>query len=628
MENFRKGESTGHSNPAFEIGADDAKAEENCTNSERTDEDINLVAYTDPGRFSKLWKKLFPLGFRFEAKEIISLAIPISVTSIASFLLGPVSVAFCGHLGESQLATIGLATSVFNVFGMYVVMGLVTAGDTIFSQTYGSSLASRMDAQLIKTTVLITLCCVPSCAIYLWSEPLLLLLGQNPLVSKLTARFLMYLIPALILSSWGQVLTSYVQCQDHVYGPLTIMILTNCVNAVLHYVLLFQVHMDVHASAIAQGVAYLFQDICFLIYIQFSRSLVKIHHGFTIEVLENWKGWFQLAVPGVFMLTLEWVLFEIGGLVAGYLGEKELAVQTVMLNIDTLGYTLLPHGVGGAAAIRAGHYLGAKVKTGPQSVLSTTLLLLWLAAPFYFGAYMGLRWYIPRIFTNEPEVIAMTADLMLMLAIFQLLDGTIGLCTGVLRGSGLQYIGAIINTISLYCVGAPLGLCLVFVKHMNLRGLWIGLVVGGGLQVVGFLIACFRIDWKKQVEKVSRRLDEYKTWTVKSLNSEWSGTTSESPTSVGKTETSGPVTDDLSAGTFVRDEYSEARAFNMKYKINLILKRISVFMIMMTLLTVSIICYVLLNWSDYFGFYCVYANGTYIRLNSTRIRENCTVVIP
>ncbi|CAL8084294.1 unnamed protein product [Calicophoron daubneyi] len=544
-----------------------------------------------------------------------------SVTSLFNFLLGPVSVAFCGHLGKTQLATVGLSTSVFNVAGMFVVNGLVTASDTIFAQTYGSPHKSRLEAQLKKTMILITMCCVICCSMYICCEPILLLLGQNPLVAKLTSEYLLYLIPALFFASWGLVLTSYIQCQNHVYGPLLVMIVTNCVNALLHYVLLFHLHMDVQASAIAQSISFAFQDICYLLYIQLDKSLVEISYGFSLDPLLEWKEWSWLAIPGVFMITLEWILFEIGSFIAGYLGERELAAQTVMLNIDTLGYTLLPRGVGNAAAIRVGQYLGGRVAAGPQSVLSTTLLILWIIGPGYFGSYMALRWYIPQIFTSDLEVIALAAQLMAVLATFQLLDGTTGLISGVLRGAGLQYLGAIINIICLYFIGAPISICLIFIRGMGLMGLWIGFIAGAGVQTVVYLVACTQINWKHQVERAVKRLKE-KSISEQAINSLNGVYISDFGIRNGLPSlTNGTKNEPAQTNNTITDvKFRSTTAF--------VIKRVLMFLIVLLILSVSVGCRLTLRWSDYFGTFCVYPDGTYVSVSNRTNTDNCTIVIP
>ncbi|KAF6772697.1 hypothetical protein AHF37_08249, partial [Paragonimus kellicotti] len=104
-------------------------------------------------------------------------------------------------------------------------------------------------------------------------------------IHRLTASYLLRLIPALLFYSWGQVFTRYVQSQNHVYAPLIFTVLTNGVNALLHYIFLFQLRMGINGSAMAQAVAYLFQDISFLLYIRFSQTIVKFNTGTFFEVV-------------------------------------------------------------------------------------------------------------------------------------------------------------------------------------------------------------------------------------------------------------------------------------------------------------------------------------------------------
>ena len=57
-----------------------------------------------------------------------------AVSSLFTSIFSSVSIAFCGHLGKTELASIGLAMTVFNVAGVFVMSGLLTACDTIFTQ--------------------------------------------------------------------------------------------------------------------------------------------------------------------------------------------------------------------------------------------------------------------------------------------------------------------------------------------------------------------------------------------------------------------------------------------------------------------------------------------------------------
>ncbi len=54
---------------------------------------------------------------------------------------------------------------------------------------------------------------------------------------------------------------------------------------------------------------------------------------------------------------------------------------------------------------------------------------------------------------------------------------------GVLRGSGRQYIGAVVNFIAYYIVAIPIGALLTFKTDLEVIGLWVGMAIGNALQV-------------------------------------------------------------------------------------------------------------------------------------------------
>jgi len=49
---------------------------------------------------------------------------------------------------------------------------------------------------------------------------------------------------------------------------------------------------------------------------------------------------------------------------------------------------------------------------------------------------------------------------------------------GILRGSGRQLLGAVVNFVCYYVVGLPLAIVLALVVHMGALGIWIGLAGG------------------------------------------------------------------------------------------------------------------------------------------------------
>ena len=65
--------------------------------------------------------------------------------------------------------------------------------------------------------------------------------------------------------------------------------------------------------------------------------------GWSFESLQEWWLYIKLALPGMLMVTLEWAAFEVVNLVAGILGETELAANIVWFQLAVILYMVSIH---------------------------------------------------------------------------------------------------------------------------------------------------------------------------------------------------------------------------------------------------------------------------------------------
>ncbi|BHF62773.1 hypothetical protein SprV_0200575900 [Sparganum proliferum] len=152
----------------------------------------------DPQSVTGCLGKFFPYGFFGEFVEICKLALPIMATSLATNTIGTVSIIFCGRLGKTELAAAGLANSIFNVTGLAVLYGLLTACDTLFSQTFGGKSKRNMGIHLQRGMYIITCCCFACWGLHLSVRPILLAMHQNPEISRF------HCVNFLTLPGWQQ----------------------------------------------------------------------------------------------------------------------------------------------------------------------------------------------------------------------------------------------------------------------------------------------------------------------------------------------------------------------------------------------------------------------------------------
>ncbi|CAL8080939.1 unnamed protein product [Calicophoron daubneyi] len=555
--------------------------------------------------------RFFPFGFWYEFKKLIQLAVPIAITSVIAFLSGPISVIFCGRLGKSALATVGLAVSVFNVTGLSVITGLLSAADTLFAQTYGSDSKHLMGVQLQR------FCCLWAITYEIRSNTESRLPSYGDWASYKRPKRFVSLLVALCGADRSK------------FQPFSS-------SEPLPYC---------RGSAIAQVLSYVFQSICLLFYILYLERSGITWKGWSNKLWLDWGMWFKLALPGVFMTTLEWTIFEIGTIVAGTIGEKELATQAILFNIESICYTLLPLGFGMATSIRLGQFLGARSAVGPRSVLSVALVTLWAASIVFVLLMVLLRHEIPKIFTDDKGVIDLAAQLLPIIAAFQIFDGTVGVCSGAIRGAGLQVVGALVCFLTLYVLGAPVGLCLVFLAGYGLEGIWGGMTLGTVTEGLTYCIICQCINWEKQVlMAIKRTSDRDEMPPVQDYSNTRSDEEfdSSSDTCIDALSESQGVKKRRSLAVDILNSPNLGESSRCLVQLDdpktrstsglrsILLFRIILIVIVTSVFVGSICCRILFKWSDYFGFYCVYPNETFISMSSPDAfqGENCTFVIP
>lgn len=84
-------------------------------------------------------------------------------------------------------------------------------------------------------------------------------------------------------------------------------------------------------------------------------------------------------------------------------------------------------------------------------------------------------------------------------------DGVLGTSQGVLRGLGRQAQLMILNMVAFWLIGVPTGYALTFKAGWGLRGLWVGMSIGGFLAASVSLCIMLLVNWAKEVELARER---------------------------------------------------------------------------------------------------------------------------
>ncbi|XP_016045091.1 multidrug and toxin extrusion protein 2 isoform X3 [Erinaceus europaeus] len=444
-------------------------------------------------------KRLVPVGFKEEAWSLLVLSGPLFLFQVLNFMIYVVSSVFCGHLGTVELASVTLSVAFVNVCGVSVGSGLSSACDTLMSQSFGSPNKKHVGVILQRGVLVLMLCCFPCWALFLNTQHILLLFQQDPDVSRLSQEYVLVFIPALPVIFLYGLLAKYLQNQGIIWPQVLSSLVGNCVNGLANYILVSVLSLGVRGSAYANTLAQFMQTVFLLLHIVLKKLHLETWAGWSRQCLQDWGPFFSLAVPSMLMMCVEWWAYEIGSFLMGLLSVLDLSAQAIIYEVSTVIY-MIPMGLSMAICVRVGTALGAadtaQAKRSAVSV-GTSLVV---------GVLLSLlKSHLGHIFTNNEEVVALVDQALPIYVIFQLFEALCCVCSGVLRGTGKQAFGAIVNTFTYYVVALPLGIVLAFVVRMRIMGLWLGMLACGILGTAAFMVYTARMDWKLVADEAQRR---------------------------------------------------------------------------------------------------------------------------
>nr|XP_057936412.1 multidrug and toxin extrusion protein 1 [Doryrhamphus excisus]XP_057936413.1 multidrug and toxin extrusion protein 1 [Doryrhamphus excisus] len=441
-------------------------------------------------------RKLAPVGFKTEVKAVSRMAVPVILTSLMVFSVSLISTVFCGHLGKEELAGVALAIAVINVTGISIGSGLSSACDTLISQTFGSGNLMRVGVILQRAILILILACFPCWAILINTEPILLAVGQEPNVARLSQLYVKIFMPALPATFMYSLETKYLQNQGIIWPQVMTGFVVNILNALFNYIFIFALNLGVAGSALANTLSQFSMAGVLYAYIIFKSVHKATWGGWSKDCLQDWGSFIHLAIPSMVMLCVEWWTFEIGSFLAGLISEVELGAQSIVYELSNVAF-MFPLGFSVAGCVKVGNALGAG-DTKQAKLSAKTAFFCAVSVSVCLAAFIGsLRNHIAYAFTYDEQISIKVGEVVVFYAPFILMDAASVAMGGIIRGTGMQKVGAVCNVVCYYGVALPIGVPLMFAAKLGIIGLWTGLCTSVSLQCLFLVFYLVRMDWKK-----------------------------------------------------------------------------------------------------------------------------------
>jgi MATE family multidrug resistance protein len=421
-------------------------------------------------------------SFGLELRRIARLSVPVALSQLGMTTMAAVDTLLLGHVGVADLAACALA-NVWEWTWLCLGFGLVLGIEALVSQAHGRGDGVAAALALQRGIIIAAAVSVPICIALVFTRQGLELCGQDARVAALAGRYNLCKLPVIPCYLTFAALRQYLQGRTIMAAPTIVMWLGNAVHIPLSYLLIFGAGsmpaLGIEGAGIAESVTFLLL-VCGLI--GWIRRY-RLHEGawcpWTREAfaLQGIARALRLGAPVSLQIACEAWAFSIAALMAGWLDPQAVASHQIALNLAVLSF-MLPLGVSQGASTRVGNLIGAGDTQGMRCAIKASLLLgagVMLLPALTFSL---LSAELPRLYNQEPGVVAHAAELMPIVAAFQLFDGTQVVAGAILRSMGRPDGGAILSLIGYYLIALPLGYLLGLVLHIGLVGIWIGLAVG------------------------------------------------------------------------------------------------------------------------------------------------------
>jgi MATE family multidrug resistance protein len=441
-------------------------------------------------------------AIRSEIRALWQLAWPMLIGQLATVGMGVSDVAMTGHVSAADLAAVSLGASIWAII-IVTVMGVMMAINAVVAHEVGAGKLERVPhvvrQALWKALGIGAIALVAAnLGTYLFDY-----LQLDDVVRDKATMFVHVISIGAPAFTAYRALYGYSTSVNQTKPMMVIAIGGLCFNILVNWLLVYGhwgfPKLGAVGCAVATGVGLWLMLAAMLWWIGRSPGY-RATYPFT-----HWEGPNRREIGGMLKLGLpigityfaEVTAFSAVCLLVARFGVVPMAANQIALNFISLVF-MVPLSVGIGLITRVGQALGEG-----DPVRARFVAWIGVAMAFGFGMLSAIfialcRFQIASAYASDPAVQAMTADLLLFAALFQLSDSTQVAASSAIRGYKVTRSPMFIQLTAFWGFSLPVG-CLLGLapawmpwhpaQPMAASGFWIGLALG--LTVAATLLAWY-----------------------------------------------------------------------------------------------------------------------------------------
>ncbi|MCE0723288.1 MULTISPECIES: MATE family efflux transporter [Legionella] len=442
-------------------------------------------------------------AFKNNFQSLLRLAIPLILTGLLQSSVYFFITIFLAHVSQDALAAGSLVAWLFGTFNI-IVIGILNAINVLVAHRHGAQDRHGISLVFRDGFWLACILTIPACFFFWHISPLLLYLGQNQALVKLTESYLHALTWGLFANFITVVLMEFVIGLGKTRLALFFSALNVSLNILFSFALIFGKFglpaMGVSGAGWGTTIG-LWVTVLFFSWYIFTNKNYKpytrllftyVKPFYLIELL-------KIGTPLGMMYCVEIGFFFVLILIMGSLGNQLLAANQITLQYLCI-LTSIIFSIAQAITVRMGHLLGEGDVISAKHVgyigTFTSVFFMFSAALIY--------WFFPKLLIaidfdiHDPgnqEMLHFAIQLLAVSAVFQIFESARISLFGALRALKDTRYTLIISMIGFWGIALPIGYLFAIPLQWGGIGLWWGMSLGA---VISVLLLYWRFNFKMQ----------------------------------------------------------------------------------------------------------------------------------
>lgn len=452
------------------------------------------------------------MNFRKHISETIKLALPVSLGQVGHIVTGISDSIMLGKYKALDLASSTLAQNLqfpLMLFGI----GFSVCLSPLISEARGEKNPQNIQKYLKHAMLLFLGLSLLLTISLLLVEFLLPHLKQNELVVQNCVSYYRITAFSVLFVVLNQFFKQFAEGMGKPMYPMIISIVGNGLNIIGNYFLIYghgifpEMGLDGAAYATLGSRIFMFgAGIIFLFYIPEFKQYLK--QSFAIKIQKPaFLEMIGIGTPIAFQYIAEVAAFALSVVFIGWLGPDYIVAHNIAIGLAGFTY-MLATGLGAAATVRVGYFVGEKRKADLVKAIRSSLYVVNIFMGFTALIFFVFHAYFPTLYLKDTDrdIMKITSEVLILAGVFQLSDGVQMMCGSILRGMRDVKIPTIISVCAYWVVCVPMGLLLAFYFDLKLQGFWWGFVIG--LTVSAILLGSRVYVKSKEIFSLSKNIKQ------------------------------------------------------------------------------------------------------------------------